>query len=197
MADDSGYSDDAGRIERDYVPPNASTKNEVVSALEDAGFPDASIDHIAGRNGKEGWLQTEVEGWSAVDSSTQSASEIARSMDRQGGTISQERARSIGDDIEQDLNRAKTQAIAQSGQIDPSERGVSDRSTPVSAIRDRSGEVVAVAGGYDEDREAIADETGARSFDSLQDLQDSISATGDGSTTTVEIDGQVVRRFSR
>lgn len=179
------YDDDAARIDREYIPDDATTQAEINRALEDAGFPKASQSHISS------WLVDEADAWEQVGDGVQDADSVQRELDRASrGTVSDRRAEQIADNVESEIRGSKAQTLAQSDQVTPSEAGVSDRSTPVSVIRDTSGNAVGVAGGLEDDRQAIADQEGARAYDSLQDLQDDLVTESD---RTVRLGGRRVR----
>lgn len=107
MAPPSDYSDDAARIDREYVPDSATTEAEVRRALQEAGFPNAAQSHI------EGWLVSEGDVWSEVGADTQSADQIQRTIEQQSnGTVSDARARSMADSINSEITSARARAAA-------------------------------------------------------------------------------------
>jgi len=116
MADDSGYEEDAGRIEDKYVDPSSMTMREIRADLKDAGFPDESIDYIAGSESEEGWLTTIDDAADLVSPRNQSTEAFARSIDRNtDGTISETRARSMGEQFESEINQARGEAAQRIG----------------------------------------------------------------------------------
>lgn len=112
MADDSGYEEDAARIEREYVDPMSLSYQEVVADLEREGFPDASIEHIAGSSSSDdGWITTVEDAVPLVSPRNQSAEAFARSIDRQtGGSVSETRARVMGERFEEEVTQARAEA---------------------------------------------------------------------------------------
>lgn len=168
LAPPDDYEDDANRIEDNYVG-DRYTEDEIAEQLDSEGFPDAAIDDITS------WLVTteDVTGEIEIDVGADTG-EIAQEINSMA-EINSSRAEGMAEEIEQDVRRSTAQSI---GQVSPSDMGVSDRQTPVAKVEDQAGNTVAVAGGYAEDRQAIAEETGAQEFDSINELQDSYSVSG-------------------
>lgn len=111
----SDYEDDAARIDREYIPDDATTEQEIADALDAAGFPDASQSAISD------WLVSEEEAWETVGPSTQDAGSVEREIRRQsGGTVSETRARSMADNIADEINSARGEAaqrVTDDGQV--------------------------------------------------------------------------------
>jgi hypothetical protein len=116
MADTDGYDEDAARIERDYVSASSTTQAEVRADLSAVGFPESSIDAIAGSEGTDGWITTTEDAVDLVSPTEQSASSFARSIDRNtDGAVSETRARSMGETFEEQINAARSEAAQRIG----------------------------------------------------------------------------------
>jgi hypothetical protein len=109
MADASGYEQDAPRIDREYIPDNAKTDADIRQALENEGFPDDAIDDISG------WLMTEDDAWNAVGGEVQDAGSVERALRRDDGAISETRARSIANDVADEIQSARRDALDRVG----------------------------------------------------------------------------------
>jgi hypothetical protein len=112
----SEYEDDAARIEQaGYIPSGATTQAEIEAALASSGFPSSAIPEIAS------WLATESDAWDAVGPSTQDAGSVTRAVDRaSGGVIAPERARTMGESVSSEINRARSEAaqrVTDNGQV--------------------------------------------------------------------------------
>jgi hypothetical protein len=111
------YEDDAARIEQaGYIPSSATTRGEIEAALASSGFPSSAIPEIAS------WLATQSDAWDVFDGgSTEPASQVASDLDRAtNGVVSQERARSMGTEVERTVQQARSEAasrVSSNGQI--------------------------------------------------------------------------------
>lgn len=114
MGDAGEYEEDAQRIDREYIPDDAVTQQEISQALDDAGFPQASQTHI------EGWMTTEEDAWDAVGPRVQDADSVRRAVDRDDGVADAGRAQSIADSVAGEINAARAQAaqrVTDDGQV--------------------------------------------------------------------------------
>ena len=101
----SDYEEDAARIDREYVPVDATTQEEVDAALDAAGFPDASQKHISD------WLVSEADAWEAVGPQTQDARSVQVSLDADsGGTVSPGRSEEIAQSVADEITSARGEA---------------------------------------------------------------------------------------
>ena len=111
----SDYEDDAARINREYIPDDATTQAEIDAALDDAGFPDASQQHISD------WMVSEADAWDSVGPNVQDAGSVRRELDAaSNGTVSDGRAQQIADDVAGEINSARAQAaqrVTDNGQV--------------------------------------------------------------------------------
>jgi len=99
------YEDDAARIDREYIPDSATSEREIAQALEDAGFPQKAQSSI------EDWLVSTSDVWDSVGSDVQDANSVERVANQEsGGTVSDQRAQQIGDEIASEINSARAQA---------------------------------------------------------------------------------------
>lgn len=124
-------------------------------------------------------------------------SEVSSEKELRGATASEvagQQAREVGAPSRQAFDRARTQTIAQGDQVNPSELGVSDRTTPVSVITNDRGDAVGVVGGSRaEDRQGVAEEVGTdRVFDSPAELEDAFGLEQSERGATLTIDGEAV-----
>jgi len=105
MAPPSDYEEDAARIDRDYIPDDATSEEEIEAALRDAGFPEQSQSAIGD------WLVSEEDAWETVGPNTQDADSVRRAIDRaSNGTVSDDRASSIADSIGSEITQARGEA---------------------------------------------------------------------------------------
>jgi hypothetical protein len=110
LAPPEKYSDDAGRIDEDYIPDRATTEDEIDAALDAAEFPEDAQSHI------KDWLVTESEAWDVVDAQTQDAGSVETAIrSESGGTVSDGRASSMADSIASDINAARAEAAQRIG----------------------------------------------------------------------------------
>ena len=99
------YEDDVERIDRDYIPDDATSEDEIEAALRDAGFPEQSQSSLGD------WLVSEEDAWETVGPNTQDADSVRRAIDREsGGTIDSDRAGSIADSIGSQIQSARGEA---------------------------------------------------------------------------------------
>lgn len=107
LAPPSEYEEDAERIDEDYVPSDATSDDEIEQALSDAGFPQASQQHI------QDWLVSSEDVWPEIDSSVQDAGSVRRVIDNEsGGTVSSARADQIADEIGGEISQARGRAAS-------------------------------------------------------------------------------------
>jgi hypothetical protein len=113
------YEDDAGRIERDYISSGSTTEADVKADLRAKGFPASSVDEIAS------WLVSEDDAWDMVgeggSTKVVDSGSVSRAVDRASqGTVSEQRARSIGDEVASTIDQARAEAarrVTDSGQV--------------------------------------------------------------------------------
>lgn len=104
-------------------------------------------------------------------------------------------SRRVGAPSRQAFSRARTQAIASGEQVSPSDVGVSDRSTPVSVLRNEAGDAVGVVGGSRaEDRQGVAEQVGTdRVFGNVNELDDALGLDQGEGRADLTLDGQKLR----
>lgn len=112
----SGYQDDAERIDREYIPDDATTEEEVEAALRDAGFPDASIESGDAQTGIGDWIATESDAWETVGPQVQDSGSVRRALDQQtGGVVSDDRAERIAGEVAGEIQSARAEAAQRIG----------------------------------------------------------------------------------
>lgn len=114
MADPGDYEEDAARIDREYIPADATSEAEVAQALEDAGFPDAAQGKI------QDWLVSEDDAWQAVGEGGETrvvdSGSVRRALDAESnGTVSDARADQIASDVGQQIDSARAEAAQRVG----------------------------------------------------------------------------------
>jgi hypothetical protein len=117
----SDYEDDAERIDREYIPDDATTEAEVEAALRDAGFPDAAIETGDAQTGIGDWMVDEGDAWESVGPQTQDAGSVRRELDAaSNGTVSDSRADAIADSVGSEIQSARAEAaqrVTDDGQV--------------------------------------------------------------------------------
>lgn len=111
------------------------------------------------------------------------------------GEVTDTEARREGAPARSSFERAAAQTVATGDQVSPAEvvEG-STRTTPVTVIRDTSGEAVAVTGGSTpEDREAVSREVGAP-YMSADEVTESMDVEGSGDRADLTLRGRTVGR---
>lgn len=174
------YSDDAQRIERDYVDPNSTTYDDVMGDLEEADF--GNPDEIAD------WMLTTdkvgvtpdtahtdgVTTREQVAEAVNDADEIGYSEERKKA-LTDRVSHDVGAPSESDLTRATIGMVNE--QTTPSEQIEGDsRTSQLSLVRNQGGDVVGVIGGGGSAGRDVADELGADHYGSVQGFTKSLSA---------------------
>jgi len=131
----SEYEDDAERIDREYIPDDATTQQEIDDALDAAGFPGGAQSDISD------WMVSESDGWEAVGPQTQDAGSVRRELDAvSGGTVDDSRADAIADSIGSEIQSARAEAagrVTDNGQVrDESGRFVGSLQNVEEQVRD-------------------------------------------------------------
>lgn len=115
------YEDDVERIDRDYIPDDATSEKEIEAALRDAGFPEQSQSSLGD------WLVSEEDAWSVVDGKTQDADSVRRALDREsGGTVSDGRAETMAENVASEIKSARAkaaQSVNANGQVQTESSG--------------------------------------------------------------------------
>lgn len=115
-----------------------------------------------------------------------------RFLGSEPGEVADREAKRFGAPSESNYRRAAAQTVARGDSVAPSEVSDTERTTPVSVIRDEGGEAVAVTGGSRaEDREAVADAVGG-SVMSQQEVVDSMDVEGSGDRADLTLRGRKV-----
>ena len=197
-------------IEASGELPSADEIDSITSVVDDYDMGDrvdsvsAGVEErVATREDVESAVQERVQQTRAENRPTfredveSAVSEVSSEKELRGATASEvagEQAREVGAPSRQEFDRARTRTIAQGEQVNPSEIGVSDRSTPVSVITNDRGDAVGVVGGSRaEDRQGVAEEVGTdRVFDSVTELEESFGLEQSERGATLTIDGESV-----
>jgi len=168
-----------GRVEEveDAVRDRVATIEDVETAVRERQEQAASSGRPTFREDVEG----------AVDSVGEEKQIVGESSDEIVG----EQAREVGAPRRSDFERAKAQAVATGDQVTPSEvvEGT-EAKTPVSVIRDESGEAVAATGGpSDETGRRVAEEVGAE-YMPTEEVTEEMSTQGVGESVSLTLRGE-------
>lgn len=171
------YSEDARRIERDYVDPSSTTTADIEADLREADF--GNPEEVAGGIMDEEDVgldssNTHLDGVTTreqVADAVAEADKIGYSEDRKGA-LTDAVSKKVGAPRESDLRSAQARTVAQADQVTP-EGG----STSVSVVRNSDGDAVAAFGGGSKKRgQSVAEETGAKYYSSPDAYMASLSA---------------------
>jgi hypothetical protein len=194
------YEDDAERIERDYVDPDSATEQEIRDDLEDAGFDESAIDSF---------VDDVVEQMGTVDDvgvdlgnahgdGITTQQDVERAVEEMGSDeIVGDRSGAIADEVANEI-AAPSESELQSAEIDSLTQDTvtpEGGSTPVSVVRNQSGDAVATIGGGSNQREQVADQVGAdRSYSSPQEAVDDLGGVPapDGSSLGLTLGDDVI-----
>jgi hypothetical protein len=197
MAD---YEDDAARIEREYVDPDSATEQDIRDDLDEAGFDESAIDSFVDDVVDQMGTVEDVgldRGNAHADGIT-TAQDVERAVEEMSSDkISSDRNGAIADEVsseiaapsESELQNDEVQTLTQET-VTP-EGG----STPVSVVRNQSGDAVATIGGGSNQREQVADQVGAeRSYSSPQEAVDDLGGVPapDGSSLGLTLGDDVI-----
>ena len=181
MASASEYSEDAQRIERDYVNPESTSRAEVEADLEAADFanPDEVGEWVTSAEDVGITPETaHTDGITTreqVEAAVEQADEVGYSSDRREA-LTDTVSRDVGAPSQSDLQRAQIQTLAQES-VTPSEVIEGDtRTSQISVVRNQQGEAVAAIGGGGSAGEDVAQELGATHYSSPQSYNDSMTA---------------------
>lgn len=179
MAVDTEYEEDARRIEREYVSPSSTTREEIEQDLQAEDFANEAVDDI-----KEWILSEEDVGGPALaphSDGVTTREEIEQAVEQADGVgygqgrheaVTSEIARDVGAPSESELQQATMSAVSEAVQPGEVIEG-DDRSTPVSVVRDTDGNVAGTVGGAA--ARDVAEEMGAEHLGDLNDFRDSMT----------------------
>lgn len=174
------YSDDAQRIERDYVDPNSQSYADVLDDLEDADFV----------NGKEvaDWMLTrddvDITGDTAHTNGVTTREEVAEAVSKADDVgYSEERKNALTDGVSRDVGAPKESELrkAEIGMVSetttPSAEIEGDtRTSQLSLVRNQGGDVVGVVGGGGSAGKDVAEQLGADHYGGIKEFTDSLYA---------------------
>lgn len=180
MASAGEYKEDAQRIERDYTDPESVDEDQLREDLEDADFAQAAIEDVVD------WFNTREEvremlGEPHEDGiTTRKDVEVAVEATDEVG-YSSERTDALTDAVSSEVG-APTAQEAQRAQLSAVNESVSpgdviegdERTTPVSVVRDTSGDVVGTVGSPGTGRD-VAEAVGGEYLGGPKDLADRMS----------------------
>jgi len=197
MAD---YEEDAERIEQEYVESDSATEAEIREDLDEAGFDQSAIDDFvddvvdAMASVEDLGIDRETahsDGITTREDVERAAEDVAAEEiagDRTGA-IAERAADDIAAPSESELQQSQIQTLTQDSVVP--EGG----STPVSVVRNQSGDAVATIGGGSNQRQQVADQVGAeRSYSSPQEAVDDLSGqlSPDGSSLGLKLGDDVI-----
>lgn len=175
MASAGEYEDDARRIARDYVDPEAVDVEEIADELRDADFADAAVDDVLS------WFPDSEEVTTSLgephDEGITTREDVERVVDEvdevgyedeRRDALTDAVSREVGAPSEAEARRAQLTAVSES--VSPGDviEG-DDRSTPVSVVRSQSGDVVGTVGPAGSGAD-VADELGTEYIGGPNDL---------------------------
>jgi len=200
------YEEDAERIEREYVESDSATEAEIREDLDEAGFDQSAIDDFVD-DVVDAMASVEDLGIDRVDGphsdgittreDVERAAEDVAAEEIAGdrtGAIADRAADDIAAPSESELQQSQIQTLTQDSVVP--EGG----STPVSVVRNQSGDAVATIGGGSNQRQQVADQVGAeRSYSSPQEAVDDLSGqlSPDGSSLGLKLGDDVIGEVGR